>query len=121
MIAAAACLLLLWIWPVSAAALTALAVTGVSYGAMAGAYPAVVAQLYGAAEASRVYARVFTSWGIAGLAGPYVGGLLFDRAGTYDAALVAGACAAALAAVVCVAIPSPRPTASQRAGPTGRG
>lgn len=110
MLATAFCLLLLSSFPSRGLALAALGVTGIGYGAVAGAYPAAVAQIYGPALASRVYSRVFTSWGVAGLAGPFLAGALFDRTGSYGAALLASAAAALLAAACCAAIPGPPPT-----------
>ena len=36
--------------------------TGIGYGAMAGGYPVVISHLYGIANLSRVYGRIFTVW-----------------------------------------------------------
>jgi MFS family permease len=89
-----------------AAASVALFAMGVGYGAMAGGYPVVVSHLYGIANVSRVYGRVFTAWGLAGLAGPLLAGILFDQAHDYRLALLLGGAAAIGAGLVCTAIPA---------------
>jgi MFS transporter, OFA family, oxalate/formate antiporter len=105
---AGASLALLWAAPGLVSGLVALGATGLAYGAMVGAYPAIIARLYGVAQASRVYGRVFTAWGVAGLAGPVTGGLLFDCCGGYAAAIPAAAFAAGLAALASWAVVLPR-------------
>ena len=105
---AGASLTLLWAAPGLVSGLVALGATGLAYGAMVGAYPAIIARLYGVAQASRVYGRVFTAWGVAGLAGPVTGGLLFDCCGGYAAAILAAAFAAGLAALASWAVVLPR-------------
>jgi OFA family oxalate/formate antiporter-like MFS transporter len=105
---AGASLALLWAAPGLVSGLVALGATGLAYGAMVGAYPAIIARLYGVAQASRVYGRVFTAWGVAGLAGPVTGGLLFDCCGGYAAAILAAAFAAGLAALASWAVVLPR-------------
>ena len=92
--------------PTPAAASAALFAMGVGYGAIAGGYPVVVSQLYGIANVSRVYGRVFTAWGVAGLAGPLLAGVLFDQAHDYRLALLLGGGAAIGAGLVCAAIPA---------------
>ena len=53
-------------------AIAVLAVIGFAYGAIIAVYPGAVTAYFGAARAAQVYGRVFTSWGVAGLAGPWV-------------------------------------------------
>ena len=67
---------------------TGLVVVGGVYGAIIAVYPAAVRQLAGAQQSARLYGRVFTSWGAAGLAGPWLAGLLFERTGGYQTSLV---------------------------------
>ncbi len=74
-------------------------VVGVCYGCIASAVPAIVAKHYGVANVSRVYGRLFTAWGAAGLIGPFAGGVFFDSYGSYQTAL-SGAAVAALAALL---------------------
>ncbi|MFK7945251.1 MAG: MFS transporter [Paracoccaceae bacterium] len=80
--------------------LPALAIVGFCYGALIATYPAVLAKRFGMAEGPRIYGRVFTAWGVAGLAGPWLAGALFDATGTYTPALWTAAALAITSAVV---------------------
>jgi OFA family oxalate/formate antiporter-like MFS transporter len=64
-----------------------LAVVGFSYGGLIAAYPAVIAKIFGAANSSKIYGRVFTAWGCAGIFAPWLAGILFDRTHSYQLAL----------------------------------
>lgn len=75
----------------AAGLLIALAVIGFAYGGTIAAYPAAIAKLYGIAGSPRIYGRVFTAWGTAGLFGPWLAGWLFDVNGDYQIALVMAA------------------------------
>jgi MFS family permease len=86
-------------------ALAVLAVTGLAYGAMAATYPASVAIYFGIERTATVYGRVFTSWGVAGLAAPGLGGYIFDAFGGYTIALALAAGAGLLSAVVAWTLP----------------
>ncbi|MEO1160326.1 MAG: MFS transporter, partial [Pseudomonadota bacterium] len=69
--------------------LVGLACVGLCYGAIISIYPAVIAKRYGMANGPRIYGRVFTAWGAAGLAGPWLAGALFDATGGYMISLAA--------------------------------
>ena len=71
--------------------LAGLACVGFCYGAIISIYPAIIAKRYGMANSARIYGRVFTAWGTAGLAGPWLAGALFDATGGYTIALAAAA------------------------------
>ena len=71
--------------------LAGLACVGFCYGAIISIYPAIIAKRYGMANSPRIYGRVFTAWGTAGLAGPWLAGALFDATGGYTIALAAAA------------------------------
>jgi OFA family oxalate/formate antiporter-like MFS transporter len=60
---------------------------GVGYGSLASAVPMAIVKSHGAERLSVVYGRLFTAWGAAGLLAPLVGGILFDRTGSYGATL----------------------------------
>ena len=80
--------------------LAALFVIGVGYGCVAGCLPAILARSYGVRSSTRLYGRLFTAWGLAGLLGPYLGGLLFDAQGDYGLANIAATVAAFAAASI---------------------
>ncbi|HUS53454.1 MAG TPA: MFS transporter [Thermohalobaculum sp.] len=83
----AAALLLLAGGGNGAVALFSLGAAGLTYGAIIAAYPATIAKIFGTAAGTRVYGRVFTVWGSAGLIAPWLAGYLFDRTGGYTVAL----------------------------------
>lgn len=69
----------------SAAAL----LVGFGFGASFVLYAAQVAAHYGAAEVGRVYPLLFLAYGVSGLTGPPIGGLLYDLTGGHASALAA--------------------------------
>jgi MFS transporter, OFA family, oxalate/formate antiporter len=83
--------------------LGALCVTGVGYGCIAGCLPALLTRFYGRRSSTSLYGRLFTAWGLAGLLGPYLGGMLFDLRGDYRMATMAAAAAAFAAALIALA------------------
>ena len=84
-----------------------LALIGFAYGSMASGYPAATVQYYGPANLGRVYGRLFSAWGVAGLTAPLIAGYLFDVTGTYTLALAVAAGAAVLGLVALWASPPP--------------
>ncbi len=61
------------------------------YGAFIAIYPTLVATWFGAARAAWAYGRVFTAWGLAGLAAPPLAGWLFERTDGYGMPLMLAA------------------------------
>lgn len=85
--------------PVGAAGL--LAAAGFGYGAIIAVYPVAIAHRFGA-DGPRVYGRVFTAWGFAGLVAPWAAGAIYDLASSYAAALVVAAAISAGSALLAV-------------------
>jgi OFA family oxalate/formate antiporter-like MFS transporter len=80
------------------------------YGAQASVIPSTVADFWGTRYAGTNYGSIFTAWGFAGILGPTIGGVLFDRYKNYGVAFYAAA-ALAVVALICVLIarrPEPR-------------
>ncbi len=75
----------------AAGMLLALAMIGFAYGGTIAAWPPVIAKRVGMARSAMVYGQVFTAWGVAGLAGPWLAGALFDGTGTYGMSLLIAA------------------------------
>jgi OFA family oxalate/formate antiporter-like MFS transporter len=69
------------------------------YGAQASVNPATIADFWGTRNAGANYGLLFTAWGTAGIIGPTIGGVLFDKYRNYEAAFYA---AAVLAGIACV-------------------
>ena len=65
-----------------------LIIIGFCYGAIIAIYPLAVSLLFGASASSKIYGRVFTAWGLAGLVGPWFAGYLFDSSGGYTVSLL---------------------------------
>lgn len=101
-------LLVLAAGPGAATTLLGLGVVGLAYGAIIAVFPAAVSRYFGPLEAARTYGRVFTAWGLAGLAAPWAAGHLYDLYDSYRPALVAAAFAAFLSAGVVLALPDPK-------------
>jgi MFS family permease len=96
--------------------LTSFTGTGLAYGAVSALVPAATADRVGVHAFPRVYARVFTSWGCAGLVAPVAAGALSGAAGQRGAsALVAAASLAVAATALAVLQPRRRTSPVQSA------
>ena len=69
------------------------------YGAQAAVNPTTIADFWGTRNAGANYGLLFTAWGMAGIIGPTIGGVLFDKYKNYEAAFYAAAILAAIALV----------------------
>src|SRR6266851_2297972 len=81
-----------------------------SYGAQASVIPTTVSDFWGTRHAGANYGTLFTAWGFAGILGPTIGGVLFDKYRDYAVAFYTAA-ALAVIALICVVIarrPDPR-------------
>ena len=97
----------------SVAGLSAIAILiGWNYGAMFTLFPATCLQFYGPTAQGSNYGLLFTAWGLAGFAGPWVGGYLKDVTGTYYAPFL---CAAALCALGTIVLFTTKPPEKKHA------
>lgn len=76
------------------------AVLGWNYGAMFTLFPATCLNYFGPTAQGSNYGLLFTAWGLAGFAGPYVGGMLLDSTKSYSAPFLVAAVIVALSVVV---------------------
>jgi OFA family oxalate/formate antiporter-like MFS transporter len=81
------------------------------YGTQLSVNGAATADFWGTRNAGINYGMLFTAWGVAGIIGPRVGGVLFDRYHNYQAAFYTAAALAAVA-LVCEML-ARRPAAPQ--------
>lgn len=95
----AAALFGLALWTAVPLSIAALTVIGFAYGALIVAYPVAIAARFGPARFAKVYGRIFTAWGTAGLVAPWLAGALYDVTGTYAVALLLAGCTALLSAL----------------------
>lgn len=83
--------------PSSMAIGTALA--GIGYGALFSLFPSVTADYYGVKNLGANYGILYTAWGISGVMGPIIAGIVVDKTGTYDLAYVISAVLLAIALI----------------------
>jgi MFS transporter, OFA family, oxalate/formate antiporter len=85
------------------------------YGAQASVNPATCADFWGTKNVGTNYGLLFTAWGTAGVIGPTIGGVLFDKYRNYEAAFYAAAILAGIAfvCVMCARRPQVPNAASQ--------
>lgn len=102
---AAAALAALALFPSVAVAVAALALVGLSYGLISGAYPSALSFYYGVVNYGRMLGRLITAWGVAGLLAPWLAGAIFDATGGYGLAVSLAGSGAALAFLVSIALP----------------
>ncbi len=69
------------------------------YGAQASVNPATVSDFWGTRHAGVNYGLLFSAWGVAGIIGPTIGGVLFDRYRNYEAAFYTAGILAAMALI----------------------
>ena len=105
-ILSAICLVVLAVVHTPVIVVVLLAAIGLAYGAMIAFYPFATSSLFGIERTPRMYGLVFTAWGVAGFAGPWLAGAIFDSEGGYHTALflAAGGAVISAAAVACLSI-----------------
>ncbi|MGQ9808113.1 MAG: MFS transporter [Armatimonadota bacterium] len=99
----ALCLALLLVLPSASSKLlfaAAASLVGFGFGACFVVYAAQVARDYGPSGIGQVYPVIFLFYGLSGLAGPPVGGAVFDRTGSYGAAIAIAVAVTALGLVL---------------------
>jgi OFA family oxalate/formate antiporter-like MFS transporter len=69
------------------------------YGTQLSVNAAATADFFGAKNAGMNYGMLFTAWGVAGVIGPRIGGVLFDKYKNYQMAFYTAAVLAAVALV----------------------
>ena len=87
-------------------ALLWLSAIGVCYGAIIALYPAVTVTYFGVQRMAKIYGRIFTAWGLAGLMGPWIAGWLYDQSSPYKVAAILAAGAAVVSAATCLFLPA---------------
>jgi len=76
--------------------------------------PVEVRRVAGAGDFARTYGRIFTAWGLAGLAAPYLAGVFYDRYGDYTFALIVAAVLSVTSALLAQLLESPRKAAREQ-------
>ena len=86
-------------------ALIALGFVGVAYGGMTAVYAVAIRRFYGRETVGRIFGRLLSAWGVAGLLAPWLAGVIYDLEGEYATAVTYVAIAAGLAVLVSLALP----------------
>ena len=73
------------------------------YGTQLSVNGAAAADFWGTRNAGINYGMLFTAWGVAGVIGPRIGGVLYDKYHNYQAAFFAGAALAGVALICAIA------------------
>jgi MFS transporter, OFA family, oxalate/formate antiporter len=85
------------------------------YGTQGAVNPTAVADFWGTRNAGVNYGLLFTAWGFAGIIGPTIGGVLFDKYRNYEAAFYAAGILAAVALVCELAARQPHAPVTAKA------
>ena len=75
------------------------------YGAVIALYPTLVSNIFGPDKSAWAYGRIFTAWGFAGLASPFLAGWLFDQSNHYNSSLLVAFILSILSAIIISRIP----------------
>ena len=78
--------------------ITLLFLVGFAYGSIIAIYPVAISN-YFLEQGPKVYGRVFTAWGFAGLVAPWTAGLIYDSQSSYQLALIVASLTALLSAI----------------------
>jgi OFA family oxalate/formate antiporter-like MFS transporter len=83
------------------------ALIGWNYGGMFTLFPASCLSYYGPTAQGSNYGLLFTAWGFAGFAGPWVGGYLKDVTGTYYVPFIVGSVVVFISVLVSLMLKAP--------------
>ena len=83
------------------------ALIGWNYGGMFTLFPSTCLQYYGPTSQGANYGLLFTSFGLAGFVGPYVGGMLKDITKSYYVPFIVGAVVVAIAVLMIALVKAP--------------
>ena len=83
------------------------AVIGWNYGAMFTLFPATLLQYYGPTAQGSNYGLLFTAWGVAGFAGPYLGGKIQAATGSFFVPFVVAAAVLGVAILILISLKAP--------------
>lgn len=67
------------------------ALAGIGYGALLSLFPSVIADYYGVKNFGGNYGVLYTAWGVSGIIGPIIAGIVADSTGTFNLAYIISA------------------------------
>ena len=89
---------------------------GLNFGGNFALFPSATADYFGTRNLGMNYGWIFTAYGVAGILGPVVGGVLFDATGQYLLAFVFAGLLCFLAAACAVVVENKVPSPAEAAG-----
>lgn len=93
-----------------------IALVGFTFGGMLTLFPAFAADYFGLKNLGVNYGLLITAWGVGGVFGPLVGGLVRDLTGTYTLSFMASGLLSLMGAAGALLLPRLRPEAADEAG-----
>ncbi|MDI6727197.1 MAG: OFA family MFS transporter [Smithellaceae bacterium] len=84
------------------------AIVGFSYGACLSLFPSICSDFWGAKNFGLNYGILFTAWGVGGVFGPVLAGMIADSTGAYHLAYISSAALMIMAAVLTFFTKSPK-------------
>ena len=75
------------------------------YGAFIAIFPTLIASLVGKDDSARIYGKVFTAWGFAGLCAPFLAGWFYEQSQSYTLALLIAGGFALISTVLIFCLP----------------
>ena len=98
-------LLALYFIPSATMSLIALALVGGAFGASSATFPITVSRYFGVNALARVYGRLASAYGLAGLLGPFAAGIFYDLNRSYNYSILIAALLAFLGVLTLSALP----------------
>jgi len=83
------------------------AVAGLAYGAVFSLFPTTTAEFFGMKNLGVNYGMVFTGWGVAGVIGPMLGGMVADKTGSYSNGFLVAAVFLVIATILVATLKAP--------------
>lgn len=84
------------------------AVAGLAYGAVFSLFPTTTAEFFGMKNLGVNYGLIFTGWGVAGVIGPMLGGMVADKTGSYNNGYLVAAVFLVIATVLVGILKAPK-------------
>lgn len=94
------------------------AVAGLAYGAVFSLFPTTTAEFFGMKNLGVNYGMVFTGWGVAGVIGPILGGMVADKTGSYSYGYFVAGAFLIVATILVGTLKSPKPKYAEKKEPS---
>ena len=89
------------------------AIAGLAYGAVFSLFPTTTAEFFGMKNLGVNYGLIFTGWGVAGVIGPMLGGIVADKTGAYSNGFIVAGVFLVIATLLVSTMKSPTAKAAE--------